>query len=70
MASKLKELGLKPDLLLSSPARRAYDTARAFAEVFGLKESDILKDLCFYFEGEGAMAELSLIHISEPTRPY
>ena len=64
MASKLKELGLKPDLLLSSPARRAYDTARAFAEVFGFKESDILKDPRFYFEGEEAMAE-SLMELDD-----
>lgn len=41
MASRLKEKGLKIDLFLSSPARRARKTAKYFVEEFGLKKDDI-----------------------------
>ncbi|HWJ27799.1 MAG TPA: histidine phosphatase family protein [Flavisolibacter sp.] len=41
MAARLKEKGLKIDLLLSSPAKRASKTAKYFAEEFGLKKDDI-----------------------------
>lgn len=35
MAAHLKDKGLKPDLLVSSPARRAHQTAVIFAEELG-----------------------------------
>jgi len=41
MAQRLKEKGIKPDALISSPARRARKTARYFAEVFDLGKKDI-----------------------------
>lgn len=37
MAEKLKELGLKPDLILSSPANRAKTTAEHYQETLGSK---------------------------------
>ncbi len=41
MASRIKERGLKIDLFVSSPAKRAKRTARYFAEEYGLKKEDI-----------------------------
>ena len=37
MAEKLKELGVKPDLILSSPAQRAKTTAKHYHEALGSK---------------------------------
>jgi phosphohistidine phosphatase len=42
MAKRLKERGIKIDLIVSSPAKRAKKTARLFAEEFGIKKEDIL----------------------------
>lgn len=41
MAKRIKERGVKPDLIVSSPARRAKKTARYFAEEFGIDKEDI-----------------------------
>lgn len=41
MAQRLKRAGLKPDLLLSSPALRAISTARLFAETFDIEPEQI-----------------------------
>ena len=43
MAKLLKGLGIHPDLLVSSPANRAFTTAQFFAEGLGIPEKDILK---------------------------
>ena len=32
MAKKLKELGIRPDIIISSPAKRAHKTAKIFAK--------------------------------------
>lgn len=34
----------KPDALISSPARRAFDTARQFAKAWGWNKEDIMRD--------------------------
>lgn len=44
MAKLLQKTGVKPDLILSSPAKRAYTTACFFAEAFRIPEKDIQKD--------------------------
>ena len=44
MAERLKEKGLKVDLFLSSPAKRAKRTARYFAEAFKQEKDDIQLD--------------------------
>lgn len=41
MAKRLRKKGLKIDLFLSSPAKRAFRTARFFAEEFDVKKDDI-----------------------------
>ena len=42
MAERVKEKGVKPDLLVSSPAKRAKKTAALFAEELGIDKDDIL----------------------------
>ena len=42
MASFLQKSGITPDLIVSSPAKRALTTARFFASVFRINESDIV----------------------------
>lgn len=42
MAKRLKAKGLKADILVSSPAKRARRTATLFAEELDLKKDDIL----------------------------
>ena len=64
-AQQLRELGVRPDRLISSPARRAHETARAFVEAYGLGpdrwnedpslyEADLptLLDLCLSLDDE------------------
>ncbi len=41
MARFLQGAGVQPDLLVSSPAKRALTTAEYFAQTFGLPEADI-----------------------------
>lgn len=42
MAKRLKNKGIKADVFVSSPAKRARRTAVLFAEEFGLKKDDII----------------------------
>ena len=42
MAKRLRKEGIKPDAFISSPAKRARKTCRAFAEEFGQKKDDII----------------------------
>ena len=42
MAKRLKDRGIKVDLFVSSPAKRAHKTAKYFAEEFGIKKDDIV----------------------------
>lgn len=41
MAAKLKREGIVPDLLISSPAKRAHKTAELFAGVFDIEKENI-----------------------------
>jgi len=43
MAARIKDKGLKIDLFVSSPAKRALRTARYFAEAFKQEKEDILQ---------------------------
>lgn len=51
MALRLKEKGFSPDLIVSSPARRALHTARLFAAVFDYPENKILAEAEMYASG-------------------
>ncbi|MEI6949955.1 histidine phosphatase family protein [Paraflavisolibacter sp. H34] len=48
MAKRLKEKGIRPDLFLSSPAKRARKTARFFAEEFGGSKKEIVEEEKLY----------------------
>ncbi len=51
-AKKLKKAGIKPDLILSSPAVRARQTAEIFAEILDYPKDKIILKKNFYFEPE------------------
>lgn len=48
MAARLKEGGAKPDMIVSSPARRAAKTARAIAKALGFPEKRITEVITIY----------------------
>ena len=48
MAKRLKKRGLKIDAFISSPAKRAFRTARAFAKAFDVKKDEIQTDKHLY----------------------
>ncbi|HOY04534.1 MAG TPA: histidine phosphatase family protein [Saprospiraceae bacterium] len=48
MAQLLVDQGIKPDLLVSSPAKRAITTALFFAEKFGIEENQVLREQDIY----------------------
>jgi phosphohistidine phosphatase len=48
MAARLKEKGVRPDLIVSSPAKRAMTTAKIFAAALGYDENAIVyKDMIY-----------------------
>ena len=48
MGRLLRQLGVKPDLLVSSPAKRALTTAQFFAEAFDLPATSIVQNQAVY----------------------
>ena len=46
-----------PELIISSPARRAFSTARKIAKELGYERSEIMTDESLYFSGTGGMLE-------------
>lgn len=44
----LKSINLQPDLIVSSHAKRAFDTAIIFAEAFNIPEADIVVEELLY----------------------
>lgn len=58
MALKLKEQKDIPDLIISSPARRAAHTAEIFSEIFGIPSNEIIVDENLYFQGDGTVIEV------------
>ena len=59
MGKLIVDKGEKPELLISSPANRGLSTARAFGEVMGLVENDIIVNRAIY--GAGAQQLLELV---------
>jgi phosphohistidine phosphatase len=55
MGRRMRVQGHKPDLIISSPARRAFSTARNIARELGIDESEIITDEDLYFSGAEAM---------------
>jgi phosphohistidine phosphatase len=60
MAKRLKEKEIHPDLMLSSPAKRALSTAKRIAEVLNYSKKDIKTDQKLYHADEDTI--LSVIH--------
>jgi len=58
MGRRMSDQGHKPDLIVSSPANRAFTTARKIAKETGYEASDIVIDKRMYFSGTGGMQEL------------
>jgi phosphohistidine phosphatase len=49
MAEFLKKEGIRPDVLVTSSAARAFETATILAEVFGTEEKNILTSRKLYY---------------------
>ena len=58
MGRKLAAQGHKPDLVISSPARRALTTAKKIAQETGYSDSKIVTDDHLYFSGTRSMVDL------------
>ena len=58
MGERMAALGYRPDLIISSPANRAFTTAGVIAEKVGYDASDIVRDEDLYFSGTGHMRRL------------
>jgi len=64
IASKIKYLGLKPDFLLSSPAKRAVGTAQAVADSFEIPRENIEEKPSLY---QGEVTDFIAITAAIPT---
>lgn len=60
MAKRLKEKGIHPDVLLSSPAERAITTARLIADKAGFGVHEIRTDKRLYHAGDEEL--LNVVH--------
>lgn len=58
MANLIADMGLKPGLIYSSPAKRAYTTAKYFAEALNYSKKDIQKEKLIYEFGPRAILNL------------
>lgn len=48
VASKLQSVNVMPELIISSPSSRAYQTAKIFGEVFGIDKKQIARKILLY----------------------
>jgi len=55
MGKRMLNQGHKPELFISSPANRAFSTARNIARELGIDESEILIEKDLYFSGAKGM---------------
>lgn len=53
VAAALKKMNLKPQIILSSPAKRAVQTAEIFAKTFRYAQADIILDQNIYDAADG-----------------
>lgn len=61
ISSELQQQGMKPDSMISSPAKRAIKTARIFAENLNFNKKDIIQNQDIY-DGLTTSEFLELIH--------
>jgi len=55
MGKRMQAQGHKPDLIISSPANRAFSTSRNIARELDIDESEIVTDEDLYFSGADGM---------------
>jgi phosphohistidine phosphatase len=58
MGKRLKEKGTHPDLMLSSPAKRALSTAKKIAKALEYEKGKIETDQRLYHAGEGVILSI------------
>ena len=58
MGQLISEKSDIPDLLITSPAKRAFSTAKVFAKKFGLIEDDIIVNSSIYGAGSSQLLEI------------
>lgn len=58
MGQRLAMLGERPEVILSSPAKRACETAKMIAAALSYEESAIRFEPCIYEAGVGTLLEL------------
>jgi phosphohistidine phosphatase len=59
MAKRLKEKKIIPDLLITSPAKRANSTCKKFAKVFNVDKKKIRKDPKLYHASESVILKIA-----------
>ncbi len=60
VASALKKMDIKPQIIVSSPAKRAVQTAEIFAKIFRYAQADIILDQSIYDATDGKLFLLSI----------
>lgn len=58
MGKRLAAGGHRPDLIISSPAKRAFSTAKKIASELAMDKSGIVTDESMYFSGTGSMVNM------------
>lgn len=58
MGKRLAVKGHQPELIISSPARRAFSTAKKIAKELAFDKSEIVTDESLYFSGTRSMLNL------------
>lgn len=58
MGKRLAVRGHQPELIISSPARRAFSTAKKIAKELAFDKSEIVTDESLYFAGTRSMVNL------------
>lgn len=65
MAAWLKSQAVKPELLVSSPARRAAETARLIGEGLGINETDIVYEAAIYEAGRQQLLDALAAYVGD-----
>ncbi len=58
MAGFIKEKGLKPEIMISSPAARALNTASIFFRVLEMKQDELIVDQQLYHASPGEIMDI------------
>ncbi len=64
---RLAQAGHRPDLMLSSPAKRAFGTAKRVARALGFRKGDIARDTRLYHADESQLLQVVQAQPDEAT---